>query len=642
MQESEVADFLTAHKHREPTEEEILFGQADLADFIAQHTLSSDEWEDMAYPLFENGYTDTHKPSEKAAFGYHLPETELYALAERFHNGEDITHDLAIGLLPHGNDSIEFVFEDGKISDRTYYYAENLRHNLDVEYGENGLKFSFNGMEREVSFEEVGQAFLDRTLDEWNDLAYWRVLDSIRDDIPDISEDTVQELVTAFDNAKMHDWESGDEQAKINHIKSALNEILHDEEQTEKAFACIAKQKYNVEFAEKAPESTLHFGLLGNGITVYDTAELDDETHDYPTVAHISEEGNIKLYRDDISSEDMERINAQAQGQRDKFMAEWNNLDQTQQYQRLIHHADMNTMLNIQHEKIPTAEVIDKYMPYVFFGEGDLPVRQAGRPEPKAMYQVITNAGLDGGIDDKKEYSSYADAVKAGHDYMADDYLGFAVFNTDTKKIEHTEGEFPVEKAFNAEILKLNGIDIPEDKGSMALHKMGDFYEFYGEDARNAADTLGLHLTRRNDEDMVGFPDHVKDEYLKKLSDAGYTVVVMGDPERELTTLQDVVDMYFGTDCESAETANGTWKLAIADGEKVGELFHNGTAVCGIYNQGDKMAVEPYQELTAFPKQCQQLKRYWHLPRIKKSNKISKKMMYKSELKVCAKSELTK
>ena len=595
LQKSEVADFLTAHKHKEPTEEEILFGQADLADFIAQHTLSSDEWEDMAYPLFEPGYLEKHSASEKASFGYHLPETELYTLAEKYHNGEDITRDLAVGLLAHNNDNIEFFFEDGKISDHTYYYAENMRHNLDVEYGENGLKFSFNSMEREVSFEQIGQAFLNRTLDEWNDLAYWAVLDYIRDDIPDISDDTVQALITAFDNAKIHGWENGDDQAEINHIKSALNEIFHDEEQTEKAFACIAKQKYNVEIAEKKPESTLHFGLLGNGITVYDTAELDDETHDYPRVAHISEEGNVKLYRDDISPEDMERISEQAHGQRDKFMAEWNSLDRTQQYQRLMLHADMDTMLNIQHEKIPTAEVIDKYMTYVFFGEGE-------RPEPKAVYQVITNAGFDGGIDDKKQYLSYAEAVKAGHNYMADGYDDFAVFNTDTKKIEHTEGEFPLEKAFNAEILRINGIDIPEDKGSMALHKMGDFYEFYGEDAHKANEILGLHMTRRNDEDMVGFPDHVKADYLKKLSDAGYTVVVMGDPERELTTLQDVVDVYFGTDCESAETTNGTWKIAIAEGDKVGELFHNGTAVCGIYNHGDKMAVEPYQELTAFPK----------------------------------------
>ena len=696
LQESEVADFLTEHKHREPTEEEILFEKADLADFIAQHTLSSDEWEDMAYPLFKPGYLEKHSASEKASFGYHLPETELYALAEKYHNGEDITRDLAVGLLAHNNENIEFIFEDGKIYDRTYHYAENLRHNLDVEYGENGLTCRFGNMEREVTFEQIGQAFLDRTLDEWNDLAYWAVLDYIRDDIPDISEDTVQELITAFDNAKMHGWDSGDDKAKINHIKKALNEILHDEEQTEKAFACIAKQKYNVEITENAPdmavfnieqngevqyfktsetaenlletarnnehafidlakmgtriseaefaeieqndrvtfsaefdldsrnakiteingiadadrnsenisvqeirldneESTIHFGLLGNGITVYDTAEIDDETHDYPRVAHISEEGNIRLYRDDISPEDMERISEQAHGQRDKFMAEWNSLDRTQQYQRLMLHADMGTMLNIQHEKNPTAEVIDKYMPYVFFGESE-------RPEPKTVYQVITNAGFDGGIDDKKQYLNYAEAVKAGHNYMADGYDGFAVFNTDTKKIEHTEGEFPLEKAFNAEILRINGIGIPEDKGSMALHKMGDFYEFYGEDAHKANEILGLHMTRRNDEDMVGFPDHVKADYLKKLSDAGYTVVVMGDPERELTTLQDVVDVYFGTDCESAETTNGTWKIAIAEGDKVGELFHNGTAVCGIYNHGDKMAVEPYQELTAFPK----------------------------------------
>lgn len=696
LQESEVADFLTAHKHKEPTEEEILFEKADLADFIAQHTLSSDEWEDMAYPLFENGYTDTHKPSEKASFGYHLPETELYALAEKYHNGEDITRDLAVGLLAHNNENIGFVFEDGKISDRTYYYAENLRHNLDVKYGENGLKFSFNGMEREVSFDQIGRAFLDRTLDEWNDLAYWAVLDYIRDDISDISDNTVQELVNAFDNAKMHGWDSGDNQAKINHIKKALNEILHDEEQTEKAFACIAKRKYNVDIAENVPEtaifsleqngevqyfkaaetsdklletaknsehaftdlakmgtriseseyaeieqsdrvtfsadfdldsrnakiteingiadadrnsenisvqdirldseeSTIHFGLLGNGITVYDTAEIDDETHDYPRVAHISEEGNIRLYRDDISPEDMEHIVVQAQGQRDKFMSEWDTLDQTHQYQRLMLHADMDTMLNIQHESIPTAEVIDKYMPYVFFGEGE-------RPEPRAIYQVITNAGLDGGIDDKKEYSSYSEAVKAGHDYMGDGYDGFAIFNTDTKKIEHTEGEFPLEKAFNAEILKANGIEIPENKGSLALHIMDNFYEFYGEDAHKANEILDLHMTRRNDEDMIGFPDHVKDNFIRKLSDAGYTVVVMGDPDRELTTLQDVVNVYFGTDCESAETANGTWKLSIAEGDKVGELFHNGTAVCGIYNHGDKMAVEPYQELTAFPK----------------------------------------
>lgn len=90
----------------------------------------------------------------------------------------------------------------------------------------------------------------------------------IRDDIPDISDEIVQELISAFDNAKMHGWDSGDDKAKINHIKKALNEILHDEEQTEKAFACIAKRKYNAEISENVPDMAV-FSLEQNGEVQY-------------------------------------------------------------------------------------------------------------------------------------------------------------------------------------------------------------------------------------------------------------------------------------------------------------------------------------------------------------------------------------
>lgn len=280
LQESDVADFLTAHKQavidrenasRVPTEEEVLFPKADLAKFLAEHTLSSDEWEDMASPLFERGYLEKHQPSDKASFGYHLPEKELYALAERYHHGDDIRRELALGLMIHASDNIadkdkvEFVFEDGKISDRTFYYGENLRHTMDLSYGDDGITCSFSGMERFVSFEEIGQAFIDRIHEEYEDLAYWAVLDFIRDDIPDISDDTVKELITAFDGAALHGWENGDNIPKLNRIKKALFDVLGDEEQTEKAFACIAKHKYIVTFEaekpEKQPDSlTFHFG----------------------------------------------------------------------------------------------------------------------------------------------------------------------------------------------------------------------------------------------------------------------------------------------------------------------------------------------------------------------------------------------
>lgn len=75
--------------------------------------------------------------------------------------------------------------------------------------------------------------------------------------------------------------------------------------------------------------------------------------------------------------------------------------------------------------------------------------------------------------------------------------------------------------------------------------------------------------------------------------------------DEKLQTLQQVVNKFFGTDCKSAETEHGTWKFAIDDGDKVGELFYGGEPVCGIYNRGDKMEIEPYHELDTFPKLLQ-------------------------------------
>lgn len=275
LQESDVADFLTAHKqavinrenaNRVPTEEEVLFPQADLAKFLAVRTLSSDEWEDMAYPMFERGYLEKHKPSDKAAFGYHLSEPAFYDLAQRFHYGEDIRRELALGLLEGGTASdIEFVFEGGKISDRVYYYAENLRHSLHLERTEDGYNCSFGGMERFVSFEEIGQAFIDRIHEEFDDLALWWVRDDMLDAIPDMSDEKIADLLTAFDGAALHGWENGDNIPKLNRIKKALHDILGDEALTEKAFAIIAKEKYHVSFdaetPEKQPDSlSFHFG----------------------------------------------------------------------------------------------------------------------------------------------------------------------------------------------------------------------------------------------------------------------------------------------------------------------------------------------------------------------------------------------
>ncbi len=252
------------------------FMKADLARFIAKESLSSDEWESLAYPMFENKYIDRRKPSEKSILG-HLEEPEVFEIARRFHNGEDIRRELALGLLDFNSD-IEIVFGEDGITSSTYRYGKDTpRYKIHAKKTEDGVKLSLFDKERIVSYEEIGQKFIDLIHKEFEDLAYWAVLDFIKDEIPDISDETVKSLITAFDNNKMHGWDSGDDQAKINRIKKALNEFLSDEEQTEKAFTCIAKRKYNVEFADNSSKTAV-FSLEQNGeVQYFKTAETAEK-----------------------------------------------------------------------------------------------------------------------------------------------------------------------------------------------------------------------------------------------------------------------------------------------------------------------------------------------------------------------------
>lgn len=786
LQESDVADFLTAHKQtvidrenasRVPTEEEVLFPKADLAKFLAERTLSSDEWEDMAYPLFDSGYLDKHKPNDKAAFGYHLSEPAFYDLAQRYHDGEDIRRELALGLLEgSGAADIEFIFEQGEISDRTYYYAENLRHSLHTERTEDGFMCSFGGMERFVSFEEIGQAFIDRTHEEFNDLAFWWVRDDMLDAIPDISDEKIADLLTSFDGAALHGWENGDNIPKLNRIKKALYDILGDEVQTEKAFAIIAKEKYHVSFEAETPEKqpdslTFHFGkdkgdewvsesdivhdfalahpdcsfALGNAVLEYldekqhsernipelkagwykktdfsITAVIDGEEFNYDgrfdigdgkgtgggsLIDHIrtynegilgytqhpfnqpeykeraqrmldifvpfleahseltaeeqrifddfkaqhpirtyddveKAQGTFKIYQlpggekyHGIRFESIDRLKADGvqlnkddyelmyEGEVGEFrgnatlealFVQFNN-DRPDDFSG--HSLSVSDVIVISVDGKDTAYFCDSFgfteMPE-FFREKELVQEkpETAKVSDLAVGDVIMYDGA------RREVEKISDKSISLKDLDAPDYGGILLGTSDVLAYDGWQQDME-EKGFEilskaekpAPVVDAPEQAEPEDKGPVSLRKVGDFYEMYGKNAEIGEEVLGLRMLSKNGQPMVGFPAHVKDEYSDKLREAGYSVLIeqafeLNPPKREpekLQTLQQVVDKFFGTDCESAETERGTWKLAIADGDKVGELFYDGDPVCGIYNRGDKMEIEPYRELTTFP-----------------------------------------
>lgn len=788
LQESDVADFLTAHKqavidrenaNRVPTEEEVLFPKADLAKFLEERTLSSDEWEDMAYPLFDSGYLDKHKPSDKAAFGYHLSEPALYDLAQRFHDGDDIRKELALGLLEGGNSAdIEFVFEQGEMSDRTYYYAENLRHSLHTERTEDGYHCSFGGMERFVSFEEIGQAFIDRTHEEFNDLAFWWVRDDMLNAIPDISDEKIADLLKAFDGAAMADWEKGDNRPKLNRIKKALHEILGDVDQTERAFAIIAKEKYHVSFEAETPEKqpdslSFHFGkdkgdewvsesgivsdfaqahpdcsfALGNAVFSY----LDDKQHqermipelnagyykktDFSISAVINGEefnydgrfdigdgkgtgggsliDHIRTYNEGILGytqypfnqpdykeraqrmldifvpflEAHSELTAEEQRIFDDFKTQhpirtyddvekaqgtfkiyqlpsgekyhgvrFEDMEQLKRDGVQLNHDDyelvyegevgefrgnatleaLYTQFNTDHPEdfrghsLSVSDVIvisvdGKDTAYFCdsFGFTEMPefFREKELVQEKPDTAKVSDLAVGDTIlyeGKRREVESISDKSISLKDLDAPDYGGILLGTSDVLAYEGWQQDME-EKGF--EILSKAEKPVveapeqaePEDKGPVSLRKVGDFYEMYGKNAEIGEEVLGLRMLSKNGQPMVGFPAHVKDEYSAKLREAGYTVLIeqafeLNPPKREpekLQTLQQIVDKFFGTDCESAETERGTWKLAIAEGDKVGELFYDGEAVCGIYNRVDKMEIEPYRELSTFPKLLQ-------------------------------------
>ena len=217
-------------------EKEEKFLNADIAPVMVKSLLAWDEIESIGYLFFEENYLERHKPSQNTMFGNCMPEEEIYNLAVKSRNGEDVRKEIICGLF---GGQKQFRTEQG----------DRFR----IEYGENSVTATFGNAKREISYAELGDAFYQLIRNEHDDILHDRTAANLQHIMPELSDEMTEKLIQAFDSAKMAGWQNDD--IKIRRIKKSLFDILNDEQKTEKAFASIADMKYN--FKESVPEPVI-------------------------------------------------------------------------------------------------------------------------------------------------------------------------------------------------------------------------------------------------------------------------------------------------------------------------------------------------------------------------------------------------
>lgn len=85
-----------------------------------------------------------------------------------------------------------------------------------------------------------------------------------------------------------------------------------------------------------------------------------------------------------------------------------------------------------------------------------------------------------------------------------------------------------------------------QHRDAILLFRLGDFYEMFGQDARDGARILGLTLTQRQNTPMCGVPHHAATGYIHRLLRAGRKVAVcdqVGTPDGKTITEREVVEV---------------------------------------------------------------------------------------------------
>src|SRR5437762_10082481 len=113
---------------------------------------------------------------------------------------------------------------------------------------------------------------------------------------------------------------------------------------------------------------------------------------------------------------------------------------------------------------------------------------------------------------------------------------------------------------------------VPAD--TLLLFRLGDFYELFFEDAKEASGVLNVALTKRNGVPMCGVPYHAAQTYIAKLIKAGRRVAICdqtSDPQPGKIVSRDITQII------SAGTISDLDLLEAKRANYHGAVFGDGT-----------------------------------------------------------------
>ena len=277
---------------------------------------------------------------------------------------------------------------------------------------------------------------------------------------------------------------------------------------------------------EKAAPYDIGMGYLGNGLTVWNRAV--EVNGDYQSIAHISPEGEITYYVQNLPQSVIKRIERAAEREKSHADPNTTTIRDDDYY---FHRPDVGEFEAVYYNPDATAggQFVFAHLPYDLITEA-----KANTDSTDGFFEYLDEHAKTELVDlGTPEY----DAVLKEY---ADPHPERIGRSEDTMNTLVSQAESEVTQESHLPQFYRDYLEIKADNpNSLVLYQMGDFFEAYAEDAKIIGEALDLmQTTRAVDKNfripMVGFPQHRLETYLTMLTDRGYDVAVnsLEDGER--------------------------------------------------------------------------------------------------------------